>query len=188
MSFNKKDWKDENVATPNKYLKSGETSAEVTLTRDVGAVVHQDPLSANELNRIENAIKGNAETVKPTSGSSNNIVLVTGDTNSRISLEVEVLISGNVTIARNGGSAYQLYSDYALTEQVTELEPGVYTIWEKASAFYLAPSGGSDEWGGLEFIINETSATEFEITHVEFEGIQYELTDDSPFRVSGVKI
>ena len=46
--------------------------------------------------------------------------------------------------------------------------------------------GGGDEWGGLKFIITELTATTFEITQVEFQGEIYELTDDSPFRVSGV--
>lgn len=45
-----------------------------------------------------------------------------------------------------------------------------------------------DEWGGLRFIIVDNGDGTISCTHVEFEGVQYELVDNSPFRFVGVKV
>ena len=62
MSYIKKVWQDEDVSTPFKFTKSLESASTVTLVRDVGTITNQDPISAVELNRIEDGIEAAATT------------------------------------------------------------------------------------------------------------------------------
>ena len=66
MSYIKKVWQDEDVSTPFKFTKSLESASTVTLVRDVGTITNQDPISAVELNRIEDGIEASATTTNYT--------------------------------------------------------------------------------------------------------------------------
>ena len=48
--------------------------------------------------------------------------------------------------------------------------------------------GGVDEWGGLTFIIIDNGDGTISLTHVEFDGIQYELVAGNPFKFEGVSV
>jgi hypothetical protein len=58
MQYLKTKWTDRVVQYPNRYDKSGETSAQVTLVANPGTVTQAGtPLNAANLNKIENAIE-----------------------------------------------------------------------------------------------------------------------------------
>lgn len=72
--------------------------------------------------------------------------LTTYAENKRIPIQLDTLVTGgNITIKKNTDVALPLYADFALTEPVTELEPGVMEIVGKGDPvvnFFLAPKGG----------------------------------------------
>lgn len=135
-------------------------------------------ISANQ-NGVDQALIPNT----PSSGTSNAIVVTIPTTKDKFDLVIDNDITGLITID-TGSGALNLYSDFALSEQQDGLVAGIYTIYNRTTAFYLAPKG-ADEWGGLKFIINNLGGGNISITDVEFNGTQYELTDDSSFRVEG---
>jgi len=101
---------------------------------------------ADTYSEMVDGINQSLETILPTSGTSNAIV-VNVDMDGKFQLEIASAITGNITINKNGDGAKVLYTDYALTEQATELEAGIYTIWDKSTAFLLASkSGGNITW------------------------------------------
>jgi len=61
----------------------------------------------------------------------------------KFSIDITSLITGgNITMKRNGAGALNVYSDYALTEPVTELEAGMHDFIDRGTAFYFAARGG----------------------------------------------
>lgn len=71
-------------------------------------------------------------------------ITITDDiTTEKFTIEVPTLITGGAITINIGAGALPLYSDYALTEAAVEIEPGIYDIWDKTTAFFLAPKGGA---------------------------------------------
>lgn len=95
MPYVKTTWKDRIVQFANRYLKSGETAGGVTLAPDPGAVTEAGtPLSAANLNKIEQGIFDAAAKADSAQAKADNSVQKTGD-----------VMSGGLTV---GGGANAL--------------------------------------------------------------------------------
>lgn len=109
---------------------------------------------------LQGIIDQTMETVIPSSGTATDIVVTVPTTYSKFNLEIPLTITGaNINLNVNDAGLLPLYSDFALTENITELEAGIYTIFNRTTAFYLAPKGGAKinaNQGTFEIATGET--------------------------------
>jgi len=69
---------------------------------------------------------------------SNNLLVNDVPFDGKFDLEITSSITGLITINKNGDGALPLYMEYALTTQVNGIEPGIYNIRKRGSAFFLS--------------------------------------------------
>lgn len=89
----------------------------------------------------KDAIEQSLQTLTPSSGTATDIIVSLPSDYDKFYLEVPATISGaNITI--NGDD---LFADYTETENVTELEAGIYPIFKRTGAFYKASSSSGND-------------------------------------------
>jgi len=106
---------------------------------------------------IKNSIEQSIGFATLTSGTSPNISITTKSSDDRkFSIEVTTTITGgDITINRNTTGALDLFSDYAMTTNVTELTPDVYDFVDMGTGFIIMPKssgGGSGSMGFQPFV------------------------------------
>lgn len=142
MTYQKTNWQDRLVQFPERYSKSNETTASVTLTASPGTVTQEGtPLSATNLNKLETAAEAaNNELAKTTTTLTAGLQAITAD----VTTPADVVIRGRTLVNILG----RLGNGESLTGWTTVGTVATSTIQRRSgSNSFRATSAGSPSYG-----------------------------------------
>lgn len=122
MAYQKTEWKDHIVETPNKYAQTANADGTVTLTKREGNVVQSGtPVSASNLNKMENGIAEAHAQLDQTGRASQTLIAGVSVLNGQANAPVNVQIEGRTLIPMQN-TVLDPAKFYALADKKTRLK------------------------------------------------------------------